>query len=824
MTTYYVDSAALAGGTGLTQSAPINSLTAVNALNLAPGDSVLFKAGSSFTGSTPWTGILNVSAVGTADRPITIGTYGTGAAPTFGNIDTQWSSTIAFKGASYVVLQGISVVNGMQAGITLDGSTSHVTIQNVDISNAGTGVIMDGTANAILNSSIHDLKMVVDTPTSVNNNDDYGATAVIISGTGHVISGNQVNNAIAQSYDYGVDGGAFEFWQSASNVHIYNNVVTNSAGFMEMGGQPGTFSNIVVDHNNSYNSGTFAVIHNGGGAFGATISGIKVTDNTIVNTNNAAGSMSTVWLDGPATAQQFQFSNNAISLNAGDSVFEQHGDYHFNNVFDLKSSATHLYNNWDMTLNSGETYATIDVAQLSNGNVQAVTGTGTNSTSGIAMSTTPVAPQAPVNTAQISEQVDKVGKAFSLNVQGNFSDPNGDALTYTATQANGVALPSWLHFSSGTFSGTPAAGDTASMQIKVTASDSSHLTVSDTFGLTIAAASAVIGPVVQVTDQKPVSGSTVQASQLFTATDATGTIQAYQFVDWWNTSTSGHFVLSGVSQAEASTFQISASDLANLKFFAGSSHDLVAVRAFDGVSWSAWGTFNVDPKVVNQAPTVGSQIADQQDTVGKPFSLKIGGNFTDPNGDALTYSATQANGAALPAWLHFSGGTFSGTPGAGDVGSLQIKVTASDPLHLTASDTFDLSVASSASAAGPSSNTIATTPVATSLTALSVKAASATTLKFSDLVSLQGSPAEIKFVDWWTTPGSGHFELNGVTQAKGVEITISANQVSALRYVVGASGAAGQDTLQFQASNDGGHTWGTNGTDWGWATVSIVPL
>ena len=47
---------------------------------------------------------------------------------------------------------------------------------------------------------------------------------------------------------------------------------------------------------------------------------------------------------------------------------------------------------------------------------------------------------------------------------------------------------------------------------------------------------------------------------------------------------------------------------------------------------------------------------------------------------ALTYAATLADGSTLPSWLSFdaSSRTFSGTPSNGDVGAIDIKVTATD--------------------------------------------------------------------------------------------------------------------------------------------------
>ena len=98
----------------------------------------------------------------------------------------------------------------------------------------------------------------------------------------------------------------------------------------------------------------------------------------------------------------------------------------------------------------------------------------------------------------------------------------------------------------------------------------------------------------------------------------------------------------------------------------------------------------------NDAPSLSSQTANQSATVGSPFSLTLPGNtFQDPDsGDHLTLGATSSNGAALPVWLNFNPftGAFSGTPGAGDTGGLDVKVTATDTGGLTATDIFHVAV------------------------------------------------------------------------------------------------------------------------------------
>ena len=74
--------------------------------------------------------------------------------------------------------------------------------------------------------------------------------------------------------------------------------------------------------------------------------------------------------------------------------------------------------------------------------------------------------------------------------------------------------------------------------------------------------------------------------------------------------------------------------------------------------------------------------------------IDVSGNFSDPNGDPLTFSQ-----AGLPASLTISGaGLISGTPAAADVGTHNVTVTASDPSGASVSDTFTLTVEAANSA------------------------------------------------------------------------------------------------------------------------------
>ncbi|MGQ0578864.1 MAG: putative Ig domain-containing protein [Betaproteobacteria bacterium] len=98
----------------------------------------------------------------------------------------------------------------------------------------------------------------------------------------------------------------------------------------------------------------------------------------------------------------------------------------------------------------------------------------------------------------------------------------------------------------------------------------------------------------------------------------------------------------------------------------------------------------------NNPPTLASAITDQTALEDAAFSFTLlSSTFVDADaGDGFAYSATLADGSALPDWLGFDGVTqsFSGTPVNEDVGTIDLTVTATDTGGLSAAGTFRLEV------------------------------------------------------------------------------------------------------------------------------------
>ena len=143
---------------------------------------------------------------------------------------------------------------------------------------------------------------------------------------------------------------------------------------------------------------------------------------------------------------------------------------------------------------------------------------------------------------------------------------------------------------------------------------------------------------------------------------------------------------------------------------AGASGDPYTTFTFtvnDGTDDSASAyTMTIDVTAApNNAPTVANAIPNQTAMAGTALNYAFPADtFADTDtGDTLAYTATQSDDSALPSWLSFAAATrtFSGTPMPADVGTVSVKVTASDGNGGSVSDTFDIVVSLPADTTAP---------------------------------------------------------------------------------------------------------------------------
>ncbi len=300
---------------------------------------------------------------------------------------------------------------------------------------------------------------------------------------------------------------------------------------------------------------------------------------------------------------------------------------------------------------------------------------------------------APEAGVPLANQTVRIGNPASWQLpDGAFIDVDaGDVLTYTASLADGSALPDWLGFdaATGSFTGTPsAAGNYA---IRVTATDLAGAQVSQGFSLDVLGGGPITAPdVATVTeDRKLLAWGNVLAND--SAPDGgrlkvadPGIRRGEHGVLTLLPNGSYAYVLNNHS---AKVQGLGKDEILTERF---------SYQASDGKTLST-GELTVNVQGTNDAPILSRSLRDVQLAKGKAFSWQMpAGSFSDrDDNDTLSYTATLANGKPLPTWLKFDAQTqnFSGTLPANSRGSIDVRVTASDGHgdSTNASDVFRIS-------------------------------------------------------------------------------------------------------------------------------------
>ena len=261
-----------------------------------------------------------------------------------------------------------------------------------------------------------------------------------------------------------------------------------------------------------------------------------------------------------------------------------------------------------------------------------------------------------------------------------FVDVDGDLLSLSARLSDGRALPAWLSFAAGRLTGTPPANFNGFIDIEILASDGA-LGVSDVFRLTIS-------PV----NDTPVLFAAIADAVFAEDHMVSVTLPADSFNDADGDALTLSAILANGSPLPAwlsftpATRQFTGTPPAN---FNGSFD--IRVTASDG-SVSVADIFTLQIIAVNDAPTLAINLADRAVNAGVAIDIAVpAGSFADVDGDVLTLTARLSNGNALPAWLSFADGRFTGIAPANFGGIIELEVFASDSL-LSVSDVFRLSV------------------------------------------------------------------------------------------------------------------------------------
>ena len=272
----------------------------------------------------------------------------------------------------------------------------------------------------------------------------------------------------------------------------------------------------------------------------------------------------------------------------------------------------------------------------------------------------------------------------------------------------------------------------------------------------------------------PTITGTAQVGQTLTAvttgiTDADGLTSPTYTYQWIRVNGTD----AGIAGANSSTYTLRSADLGKtIKVRVSFTDDAGNAETLTS---AATATVTADPN--NAAPTVATVIQDRTATVGTALSYAFPADtFADTDaGDTLTYTATKSDDSALPPWLSFDAATrtFSGTPQAADVGTVSVKVTASDGNGGSVSDTFDIVVSAAANTAAMGAPTITgTAQVGKRLTAVTTGITDANgltsvTYTYQWIRVDGGTEADI------TGANSSTYDLVAADQGKTIKVRVS---------------------------------------------------
>jgi uncharacterized protein YjdB len=302
--------------------------------------------------------------------------------------------------------------------------------------------------------------------------------------------------------------------------------------------------------------------------------------------------------------------------------------------------------------------------------------------------------QSPVAVGSISDRSVNVGDDVSVNdVSPYFSDPDGDALTYTARSSDtGVATAS-VSGSTVTVSGVAE----GSASVTVTATDPGGLSATQSFDVTVDDVSVTFTTFtgLRIRDN---GGVTLQTGGITLSAGAGGCLSGggtfngqvfdYHWSAWQRDTGSGWTEVSG----SRTTGQLCGYDLASA---ASGTYRLVGDMTLAGVR----DHYKSENEVTvtgggggNRPPAAVGSISDRSVNVGDDVSVNdVSPYFSDPDGDALTYTARSSDTGVATASVSGSTVTVSGVA----EGSATVTVTATDPGGLYATQSFDVTILSS---------------------------------------------------------------------------------------------------------------------------------
>ena len=275
----------------------------------------------------------------------------------------------------------------------------------------------------------------------------------------------------------------------------------------------------------------------------------------------------------------------------------------------------------------------------------------------------PTPNRAPLPSGSIPALTVTVGETATVNVAGNYTDPDGDALTYATASSNPQTATVAVSGSVVTVTATARGVAT----VTVTARDPGGLSAQATFTVT-------------VPNQAPIAMDAVPPQTVFVGDTAQVDMAAY-----FNDPDGDALTYSAASSNAAAVSASVAGSVVSITGVAAGTA-IITVTATDPDSLSAQHNFEVT--VPNRAPVAVGSLPAQTLAVGQTVAIDVSQHFEDPDNDSLTYAATTTDSAVAVAMV--SGNVLMVTARAR--GTTRVTVTATDPGGLSDLQRFDVTV------------------------------------------------------------------------------------------------------------------------------------
>ena len=271
--------------------------------------------------------------------------------------------------------------------------------------------------------------------------------------------------------------------------------------------------------------------------------------------------------------------------------------------------------------------------------------------------------RAPVATDAIGDRTIQVGETGTLELAVHFTDPDGDALAFTAASSD--ATVAGVEVSRGRLIVNAAARGSAT--VTVGATDTEGLSADQAFAVTVpnrapVATDAIGGRTIEV-------GETAALELARHFSDPDGDALAYAV-----TSSDHHVAAAEIADGTLSVTAV-ARGVATVTVTATDTEGLSNTQAFSAT-------------VPNRTPLATGTLEERTLEVGETASLDLSGYFTDPDGDALAYAA--ASSEVNTVGVEVSGGSVTVT--ALKKGAADVTITATDPDGLAATRVWAVNV------------------------------------------------------------------------------------------------------------------------------------